>query len=145
MRGIPDIELRLLGPLAVVRDDTEVDLGGRRRRAALALLLLEPGRPVPTDRIVDRLWGESPPAGAVGTLQSYISRLRGALEPDRKAGGTSTVLVSEASGYVLRVESGQIDSQRFEKLADEGSAALGAGRPEDAEALLSEALDLWRG
>ena len=144
-RHMPDIEFRLLGPLAVVRDDTEVDLGGRRRRAALALLLLEPGRPVPTDRIIDRLWGESPPAGAVGTLQSYISRLRGALEPDRKAGGATTVLVSEASGYVLRVTPEQVDAQRFEKLADEGGAALAAARPEDAEALLTEALNLWRG
>jgi DNA-binding SARP family transcriptional activator len=66
---MPDIEFRILGPLAVVRDDTEVDLGGRRRRAALALLLLEPGRPVPTDRFVDRLWGESPPAGAVEAIE----------------------------------------------------------------------------
>ena len=142
---MPFIEFRLLGPLAVVRDDTEVDLGGRRRRAALALLLLEPGRPVRTDRIVDRLWGESPPAGAVGTLQSYISRLRGALEPERKAGGTATVLVSEASGYVLRVDPELVDAKRFERLADEGSAALSVARPEDAEALLTEALALWRG
>jgi DNA-binding SARP family transcriptional activator len=70
------IEFRLLGPIDAERDGTSLPLGGPRQRALLALLLLEPGRPVEVDRLVDELWHGEPPAGAATTLRSYVSRLR---------------------------------------------------------------------
>ncbi|MBO0687017.1 MAG: winged helix-turn-helix domain-containing protein, partial [Candidatus Dormibacteraeota bacterium] len=66
----------ILGPLAAWRDGKEVPVGGRRVRMLLALLLLDPGRPVPAARLVDELWGAEPPADAANALQSLVSRLR---------------------------------------------------------------------
>jgi len=80
--GAAALELRLLGPVEAVRAGCEVALGGPKQRAVLALLLLEAGRVVPARRLVEAVWHGSPPPGAAKTLQSYVSRLRAALEPD---------------------------------------------------------------
>ncbi len=52
------LEFRLLGPLEVVSEDGVLQLGGQRQRAVLAVLLLRAGEVVPTERLVDLLWGE---------------------------------------------------------------------------------------
>ena len=72
-------EFRLLGPVEVVRGGHVVPLGGRRQRALLALLLLDVGRPVSSDRLIDQLWQGDAPRGAGKTLRAYVSRLRSAL------------------------------------------------------------------
>jgi DNA-binding SARP family transcriptional activator len=72
----PAFEVRLLGPVQAVRGGRELSLGGPKQRAVLALLLLEPGRVVPTDALIEELWRGDPPAGAAKTLRSYLSRLR---------------------------------------------------------------------
>ena len=118
------MELRLLGPLEVIGDDgTPVALGGPRPRALLALLALHPNEVVSSDRLIDGIWGETPPASAQNALQVHVHALRGALGADR--------IVTRAPGYMLRVEEGELDSERFERLVADGNP--------------SEALALWRG
>src|SRR5436309_12651333 len=70
------LEFRILGPLEVVNDQGPLTLGGAKQRALLALLLLNAGRVVPTDTLVDQLWGERPPRTAVTSLQNFLSHLR---------------------------------------------------------------------
>src|SRR4051794_36777443 len=126
------LDVRVLGPFEVVRDGVVVDVGGPRQRAVLAHLALARGRGVPGDRLIDRWWGDDVPSSATGTLHSYISRLRAALEPGRRGSG-ATVLVSEAPGYALRLVPGAIDLDRFDELAASGRAAM--HRNEHARAL----------
>src|SRR4051794_24209961 len=136
---------RLLGGLQVERDGETIELAARRQRALLGLLLLNTGRVVPVDRLIDQLWSEQPPAAASATLQAYISQLRRVLEPDRPARAPAQVLVTRDPGYSLRVEPAQLDTLNFERLAREGHAALGTGDAEGADRVFTEALDLWRG
>ena len=128
----------LLGPLEVLDDDAApVELGGRQPRTMLAVLIVNAGRPVPVDTIIEGVWGASPPASAGGTLQSYVSRLRRRLGAD--------TLVWDDAGYRLDVEEAAVDHLRFERLADEGRRLLDAGDAAQARAVLTEALALWRG
>jgi DNA-binding SARP family transcriptional activator len=124
---------RLLGPLEVFDDDRPLALGGVKQRSLLAILLLHANELVSTDRLVDLLWGDAPPATAVKTIQVFVSRLRKALGDGR--------LATRAPGYVLRVEPPELDLARFEQLAGEASRAA----PEAAARKLRDALALWRG
>ena len=130
-------EFRLLGPLEIVIGGNPVHLGAAKPRALLALLLLQRNQVVPTDRLVDELWGDEPPARATKTLQVYVSQLRKALGPDR--------LVTRPPGYELRVGEGELDIDRFEQLAAAARERLAAGDAKAAVAGLREALALWRG
>lgn len=135
----------VLGPFDVRRDGEPLDLGGPQPRAVLAHLVLDAGRVVAADRLIERLWGDEPPASALGTLQSYVSRVRRALEPDRAPGAPARLLVSEAPGYVLRVPRESVDLFRAEALT---AAARAAAERRDALAALDgfdAALALWRG
>ena len=77
--GVEPFEIQLLGPVKVALAGRELTIGGRRQRGLLALLVLERGRPVSSERLADELWQGRPPAGFETTLRSYVSRLRGAL------------------------------------------------------------------
>jgi YVTN family beta-propeller protein len=131
------LEFRILGPLEVLDDDRTVELGGARQRAVLAILLLHRGEILSVDRIADLLWGERPPATAVKTVQVYVSHLRRALVDD--------VLVSSRGGYALEVDPERIDALRFERIVEEGRAALSADDPARAAEILRAGLALWRG
>src|SRR5829696_2461465 len=126
------MEFRLLGALEVRDGERTLALGGPKRRALAALLLLGENRAVPASRLVDGLWGDEPPAAAASSLQNHLSRLRSVLG-DR--------LETTAGGYLLRVEEGEIDVQRFRRLLQEARRS----DPADAAKLLREALALWRG
>jgi DNA-binding SARP family transcriptional activator len=130
-------EFRLLGPLEAVVDGTPVRLAAEKPRALLALLLLNRNRVVPTERLVDELWGEEPPARATKALQVYVSQLRKALGPER--------LVTRPPGYELRVDEGEFDVARFESLAAAAREQLSAGNARAAAKGLRDALELWRG
>src|SRR4051794_10352317 len=127
------MELRVLGPLELVGDTGVVDLPAGKPRALLALLLVERGRVVSADALVDRLWGERPPPTAAKIVQGYVSRLRRLLPPG--------LLETRTPGYVLRVGEGELDLARFESLR-RGAAARGRGLGAER---LAEALALWRG
>jgi DNA-binding SARP family transcriptional activator len=127
------VEFRILGPLEVVRDDGPLPLGGQKQRAVLALLLLNAGRVVSTDTLIDALWGETPPRTAPTSLQNFVGALRKAL-------GAET-LKTRPPGYVLDVDPGAIDLARFERLRSDALRRP----PEQRAADLARALELWRG
>lgn len=134
------MEFRVLGPLEVRANGMSVDLGGPTQRALLAALLLREGEVVSVDRLIDELWGDEPPATAVKTLQTHVSRLRRALN-----GAGEGRLQTRGHGYVLEVRPGELDADRFRDLLEEGRRLLAAGRPETASETLTSALALWRG
>jgi DNA-binding SARP family transcriptional activator len=120
------MEFRILGPLDVVEQGRSLQLGGARQRAVLAVLLTRANEVVSSDRLIDELWADEPPRTATNTLQYYVSQLRKILGADR--------IQTKAPGYLVRVERGELDLERFERLLARG----------DAESL-HEALALWRG
>lgn len=131
------LEFRILGPLEVVEHGRPVLVGAPKVRALLAVLLLHRREVVSTDRLIDALWGERPPATAAKTVQVYVSNLRKTL-------GDGLVL-TRGRGYVLQAEAGQVDADRFGALSADGRSALGAGDARAAAERLGEALGLWRG
>jgi predicted ATPase/DNA-binding SARP family transcriptional activator len=132
------IEFRLLGPLEVRRNGQPIVVRGGKPRSVLAMLLLHAGEVVSTDRLIEALWCARPPATAANALQAHVAALRRALEPER------AVLITRPPGYLLEIDTANLDTARFESLVSDGHAAL----PEDpsrATGLLREALALWRG
>ena len=138
--GTTQTQFRILGPLEVQHGDEPLSLSAKQRHL-LAILLLNANRVVSTDRLIDELWGESPPETAPNALQVYVSQLRKVLPGDAE----SAPIARRDPGYLLRVEPGQLDLERFEKLAAEGRERLAAGDAAAAAATLGEALALWRG
>ncbi|MDX3214821.1 BTAD domain-containing putative transcriptional regulator [Streptomyces sp. ME02-6991-2B] len=127
----------ILGETRALRDDgAAAAVGGPGRRALLAMLLLEAGRIVSTERLVDGLYGDEPPAGVGNALQSQVSRLRATV---------GVPIERPPGGYRLVVARDEVDVHRFERLAAEGTRRLAAGDPPRAADLLRGALDLWRG
>jgi DNA-binding SARP family transcriptional activator len=121
----------------VVGDDGQiVVLAGGRERVLLATLVLRANQAVSTDRLVDALWGDDPPATAANALQVHVSKLRKRLA----AAGAGESLASAPQGYVLRTESGEVDLEGFERLV-----RMAAGDPAAISKRLREALTLWRG
>ena len=139
------MEFRILGPLEILDEGRAITLGGRRQRALLALLLLHANETLSTDRLIDKLWGERPPAGAAKTVQVQVSRLRKALRAEVGNDPAAGVVVTRERGYELRLDPERLDAHRFERLVAEGRSELAGGDPEQAIAALERALLLWRG
>ncbi len=133
------LELGILGPVEVQIDDSPAALGGPRQRAVLAVLAIRPNQVVSVDRLIDDIWEEHPPERAVHTVHVFVSRLRRALS---SAGDR---LITRPPGYVLELKADELDADRFERLYKAGRAALDGGRADDAVALLTQAMALWRG
>jgi DNA-binding SARP family transcriptional activator len=133
------MDYRILGALEALDGERGLSLGGSRQRAVLGFLLLHGNEAVTRDVIVDQLWGEGAPPTAVKVLQNCISALRKELP-----GGAET-LRTVGGAYELRLQPGELDRDRFERLLAEGRAALAAGDEADAARQLRSALALWRG
>ena len=71
------MEYRILGPLEVLHEGRQIALGAAQPRAVLAVLLLHANEVVSVDRLVDELWGESPPPTATKTKPEKISTRAG--------------------------------------------------------------------
>jgi DNA-binding SARP family transcriptional activator len=128
------MDVRLLGPVQVLDDaGRPIELRRQKQRALLAALALRPGQAVSTDRLLEDLWGASPPRTALGSLQNLVSQLRRTLGPD--------ALVTRPPGYVLTLAPEQTDVGRFTQLV---ARAAELAAPERAAAL-GEALTLWEG
>ena len=127
-------DFRLLGPFEVLEDDRPVDLPKGKPRALLARLLLDAGRVVSAETLVESIWGDPSPPSAPKVLQVYVSQLRKALGPGR--------IETRAPGYRLRAERDEYDLGRFETLADAARATSDSVRRAQ---FLAEALALWRG
>ena len=130
-----EFEVRLLGPFEVVVAGQPVQVPGAKRQALVACLALRAGRVVPTDTLIDALWGSELPAAPRNAVQHHVTRLRRAL-------GTNAIRLA-ADGYAL--EGAVVDGIEFEELLTAARAALRAGDARGAADTIADALSLWRG
>jgi DNA-binding SARP family transcriptional activator len=138
------VRFELLGPLRGWRDGTELGLGAPQQRALLAMLLLAGGRQVSLEVILDGLWGDDVPKASVGTVRTYVSRLRGCLETPG-ARDPDVVIASVGDGYVLEPGTFELDIDVFQALLAEARAARENRQTARAARLMRDALALWRG
>ncbi|MFC4057365.1 BTAD domain-containing putative transcriptional regulator [Planomonospora corallina] len=140
------MDFRVLGPVGVIGDDGEpLDVGPAQQRAVLALCMLAVPRPVAPARMIDALWEDAPPPGAVNTVQAYVSKLRRVFEPDRRPRTPPAVLVSRPGGYALAIGEADLDLARVRARAAEGRRLAAAGEHQGAEREFRQALEEWRG
>ena len=132
------MEWRVLGPLEVLADGSPVSLGGRQRRLVLAILLSNAHQSVTTDKVIDGVWGDSPPDSARKTIQAHVAHLRKALN------GKSEYLSSTVDGYVITPDAGSVDSDNFEAAVAAAQESR-FGEPARTAALLDDALAMFRG
>ncbi|HEV2782537.1 MAG TPA: BTAD domain-containing putative transcriptional regulator [Actinophytocola sp.] len=134
------MEFRLLGEMQLQVAGQLLDVGTPRQQAVLAALAVDAGRPVPIETLIDRVWGDNPPAEARNVLYSHLSRIRRLLN---RAAGTPAGLARRSAGYVLEIDPDLVDLHRFNRLVERGKDPRGT----DAEraAALTEALRCWRG
>jgi YVTN family beta-propeller protein len=132
------MEFRILGALEV-RDDggRRIPLGAGKARAVLAILLLHANEVVSTERLIEDVWGESPPPAARKAVQVYVARLRKSLGPER--------IRTHEPGYVLDLDSAELDLQQFERLVQAARELREKGEDGRAAGVLKEALALWTG
>ncbi|HZC27085.1 MAG TPA: AfsR/SARP family transcriptional regulator, partial [Actinopolymorphaceae bacterium] len=134
------MRIRILGPLEIRQGDVWTRIGAPKWRSLLAALVVSPGGPLAVDQLIDEMWGDQPPRGAVNQVQGYVVRLRRLLsDPD------GMVLHTHQPGYELVLSADDVDARRFEGLVQQGEAALRRHDITIARAILGEALDLWRG
>jgi DNA-binding SARP family transcriptional activator/WD40 repeat protein len=139
----PDVDFSVLGPLRVQSDGHVIEVRGAKERIVLAHLIASVGRMVPAPDLIDSLWGDAPPRSASKSLQTFVLRLRNALEPDRS--GSPTLLVTDGPGYRLEVDPLAVDAERFGRLVALGRQAGEQGRAEACASTLEDALRLWHG
>ncbi|MBU2667574.1 AAA family ATPase [Actinoplanes bogorensis] len=132
-----DLRVSVLGPVRAWTEERELELGPARQRAVFAVLAAHAGRVVGRDELITAIWGDSPPATAVGSIYTYVSGLRRVLRPQNLSTGSG--------GYLLRVAGDELDSTRFQRLRTNAAELLSAGDSAAAIARLDEALALWRG
>ncbi|MEV1167643.1 BTAD domain-containing putative transcriptional regulator [Nonomuraea sp. NPDC049784] len=137
-----DLRFTVLGPLRGRRGGELLGLGRPQRQSLLALLLLQQGRALSDDAIVDGLWGQAPPARPMHAVRILVSRLRPVLEPD---GPPWKVLTTVPGGYALALPPGGLDAAVFEERLEAADKARAAGELGRSRDLLSEALALWSG
>ncbi|MCO8273437.1 AAA family ATPase [Actinoplanes sp. TRM 88003] len=131
------LRVAVLGPVRAWLGDIELDLGPARQRAVFAVLAAHAGRVVGRDELITAIWGDSPPVTAIGSIYTYVSGLRRVLQPENLSTGSG--------GYQLRVDTGDLDSARFQRLRAAAAELLTAGDATAAVARLDEALGLWHG
>ncbi|MEY9895170.1 tetratricopeptide (TPR) repeat protein/DNA-binding SARP family transcriptional activator [Catenulispora sp. MAP5-51] len=135
------MDVQLLGEFQVLHDGAELDLGGPRRQAVLAVLLLNAGRTVSRQQIAQWAWPADPPDSSGNLIANYISGLRQALRP----AGSDIRLVARASGFTAEFDPMSADAHRFTDLVRQARADLDGNEPAAAATRLRQALDLWHG
>jgi DNA-binding SARP family transcriptional activator len=139
------MEFRILGPVEVWDADRSVGLGGPKARTLLAILLLQAGQVVSTDRLIDELWGERPPRTSVNVIQGLVAQLRRSLHHERDGAAEGCAVTTRPPGYLLQIPPGALDLHQFEELLAEARAAMDEAAPGHAADRLRAALALWRG
>lgn len=132
------MDFQVLGPVQAWAEGRPLDLGERKQRTVLAVLLLEPNQLVLLDRLVDLLWGQDPPSSARRIVQAHVSRLRTAF---LQTGDGAVALVRRGPGYMLCCDPDRIDAHRFRALLELAWRSTDT----DKVSLLRQALSLWRG
>jgi predicted ATPase/DNA-binding SARP family transcriptional activator len=137
MAGNGMVEIRVLGPVELGGATGALPLTAEKQRRLLAALVARAGEACPTDVLTDVVWGASPPSSADKLLQVYVSQLRKLLCP--------ASIRRRGASYALELNGGSVDAIRFERLLEEGKAALKTGNAALAASLLRRGLELWRG
>lgn len=133
---------RVLGPLEVHAAGGPVAIRGHRRLVVLMLLLLEPGRVVTLDRLVEAIWDDSPPKTATTQVHICVSQLRNLLAP---VAAGSELIRTHAVGYFLQVSEDAVDLTRFRALVNSARLRVQRDDRPSAASDLQAALSLWRG
>ena len=144
-RPVGNLRVELLGPVRAWQGNEELDLGSARSRAVFAVLATRAGRTVSRQEIITGVWGADAPATVEGSVYTYVSGLRRALDPARTRWSGGDVLVSSGAGYCLRLEPGAIDVTAFTRLREQASTDAERGEFRAAVQGLTAALELWRG
>jgi SARP family transcriptional regulator, regulator of embCAB operon len=139
------IVFRLLGPLSMYLNGTDITPSATKQRQIMALLALNAGHVVPVSTLAEELWAESPPRSAATTLQTYILQLRNRMSAAGQDPQTRMMISTRHSGYTLEAQACQADVPEFRSLARTGREAAEVGDYLTASDLLSRALALWRG
>jgi DNA-binding SARP family transcriptional activator len=134
------MRFRLLGPLEVRVGDDWKGIGAPKWRSVLAALLINAGQIVSAETLIDEVWGDDRPAKAANLISIYVLRLRRLL-----GDADSSLLVTRAPGYQLKVAAADTDALRFEAMVRDGRRVFGSGDPQGAARQLTEALALWYG
>ncbi|MER6347585.1 BTAD domain-containing putative transcriptional regulator [Streptomyces sp. NPDC001595] len=137
------MELRILGSIELWTGSAVADIGPARQRGILGALLVDPEQPVPLESLVDRVWGDRPPAGVRNVVHTYVTRLRRALARASEDLPEPIGLVRTPAGYRVEADPGAVDLVRFRRL-------LRSAQREDVgdrqrSAVLQQALAMWRG
>ena len=134
------MKFRLLGPLEVRVGEDWKGIGAPKWRSVLAALLINAGQIVSADALISEVWGDEPPVKAANLISIYVLRLRRLLSD-----ADSSLLVTRAPGYQLRVAATDTDALLFEAMVRDGRRVFGSGDPQGAAHQLTEALALWYG
>jgi DNA-binding SARP family transcriptional activator len=132
------MEFRVLGPVEVWSAGERVNAGHVKQRSVLAVLLLELGKPVPAELLIDRVWGDSPPASVRNNLYAYVAKLKAVIAG---TGDDGVMLTRRRGGYLLEADPDTVDLYGFRLRVSRAATA----DDQRAAKLLSEALGLWRG
>lgn len=133
------MEFRVLGPVEVRVRDQRISIGHPKQRSVLAVLLLDLGRVVVAEQLIDRVWGEDPPTSVRNVLYGYVARLRAVIG---EAGNGDVTITRRQGGYVLEANPERVDLRRFRRLAADAAAV--AGDDGRAAGLLRGALGQWQ-
>jgi DNA-binding SARP family transcriptional activator len=137
------MELRILGSIELWTGSSLADIGPARQRSILGALLVDPERPVPMESLVDRVWGDRPPAGVRNVVHTYVTRLRRAFARASAELPEPIGLVRSPAGYQVSTDLGAVDLVRFRRLVK--SAQQEGLADQERSTLLEQALHMWRG
>ncbi|NRN65935.1 Transcriptional regulator [Kibdelosporangium sp. 4NS15] len=139
------VRFALLGPLRAWRHGAEIDLGPPQQRLLLALLLVNGGKPVSLDSLVDLLWEDEPPSSAVNVVHRYVGTLRRLFEPDLPTRATGSWLIREAGSYRLAVTAESSDVVEYRQNTARARRLAEAGAQREAVSAYLAGLKLWQG
>ncbi len=140
------MEIRLSGSFEIVTEDGRVHAPRAPKVSRLlAVLALQPRTTVATDTLIRELWGESPPAGALRTLQTHVYHARRMLADIRACPPGRDPLVTQGPGYRLDAADEDVDVRAFELLVRRAQSELDARLLDAASHHLTRAFALWRG
>src|SRR4051794_18922872 len=134
------VQFSVLGPVRLHRRGVEAGAGQPRQCAVLASLLLRAGRPVSLSKLVEDVWGDEAPLSAIGSVRTYVYRLRRALG---ERSDSSVKLVD--GGYLLHIPPDAVDLNRFKETTVKAREARSNGDLETAVNLLTKGLEMWKG
>lgn len=133
--------IRIFGTLSI-DGETVSDLSTARREGRiLGALLLSANRPVSTDKLIEMLWNERPPATARQQLQNCAAALGRCLRGRLGAAGVERT----PCGYMIRVPSEDLDTSVFDRAVEAGRRMAADRRADEAVQAFRAGLRLWRG